>query len=474
MKTVCLIFAVSIPLIATAYSPGGVSADERPNIILMMADDLGWGDPSYNQGWIKTPALDAMASAGLRFNRFYSASPVCSPTRASCLTGRHPYRLGIRNANQGRLESRETAISEVLQTAGYATGHFGKWHLGTLTTLRKDSNRGQAGITKFYSPPWQHGFEVCFSTEAKVPTFHPMRLTHNKSAEPVNFSDPNFYGTHYWYPPGNREQWDTAAEGTVVELTDNLSGDDSTIIMDRVLPFIETSVEKQQPFFAVIWFHTPHKPVVDPGENTPVDSAQAYLSAIQAMDGQIHRLRSQLKKLNVSDQTMLWFCSDNGPEKGVGKAGPLRARKRSLYEGGIRVPGLLVWPAQIPTGRETDFAACTSDYYPTILDYLNLPPVNQKPLDGVSLRSVIEEKSTERAEPIGFQSGKQQAWMSQRYKIISQNAGKDYQLFDLQNDPAESHDLSQNEQVLKAKLQAELATWLKSVKADRDAGKASQ
>ncbi|MDG2013472.1 MAG: sulfatase-like hydrolase/transferase [Pirellulaceae bacterium] len=474
MKTACLNFAFLIFLVATACSPTGLSADERPNIILMMADDLGWGDPSYNQGWIETPALDAMASAGLRFNRFYSASPVCSPTRASCLTGRHPYRLGIQNANRGRLESRESVISEVLQTAGYTTGHFGKWHLGTLTTLRKDSNRGKVGNDKVFSPPWQHGFEVCFSTEAKVPTFHPMRRTVNNLAEPTSFSDPNFYGTHYWHPPKNRRQWDTAAEGTVVEITDNLSGDDSKIVMDRVLPFIERSVKNQQPFFAVIWFHTPHKPLVDANEQSKVDSAKAYASAIQAMDGQIHRLRSQLKTLNVSNQTMLWFCSDNGPEKGVGKAGPLRARKRSLYEGGIRVPGVLVWPSVIPAGRETDFAACTSDYYPTIVDYLNLTPANQKPLDGISLRPVIEENSAARKKPIGFQSGKQTAWMNQRYKIISQNAGKDYQLFDLQEDPSETHDLSQTKVALKAKLLGELETWLHSVEADRATGNPSR
>ncbi|MDA7514703.1 sulfatase-like hydrolase/transferase, partial [bacterium] len=122
-------------------------ANERPNIILVMADDMGWGDPSYNSGWINTPALDAMAAEGLRFDRFYSASAVCSPTRASCLTGRHPLRFGITHANEGRLEADETPLSEVLGGVGYATGHFGKWHLGTLTSLRSDGNRGAVGNT---------------------------------------------------------------------------------------------------------------------------------------------------------------------------------------------------------------------------------------------------------------------------------------------------------------------------------------
>ncbi|MEZ6106060.1 MAG: sulfatase-like hydrolase/transferase [Pirellulaceae bacterium] len=128
----------------------------RPNIVLIMADDMGWGDPSYqasvgawasgagesNAGWIQTPALDDMAAHGLRFDRFYSASAVCSPTRGSCLTGRHPTRLGIPTANAGRLEFDERSLPRVLSEAGYRCGHFGKWHLGTLTTLRRDSNRG--------------------------------------------------------------------------------------------------------------------------------------------------------------------------------------------------------------------------------------------------------------------------------------------------------------------------------------------
>ena len=148
-----------------------MQANERPNIVLMMADDLGWGDPSYNNGWINTPALDAMAAEGLRFDRFYSASAVCSPTRASCLTGRNPFRVGVPTANAGRLGEDETPLSEVLHGVGYKTGHFGKWHLGTLTTQRSDSNRGAPGNTGVYSPPWQHGYDFCFATEPRCRPF---------------------------------------------------------------------------------------------------------------------------------------------------------------------------------------------------------------------------------------------------------------------------------------------------------------
>ncbi len=127
---------------------GELSGDEirapaRPNIILAMADDLGWGDPGFNGNTIiKTPHLDAMARASLRFDRFYSGAPVCSPTRGSCLTGRHPYRYGIWSANQGHMRKQEVTLAEVLKTQGYATGHFGKWHLGTLDPAR--SGKGAA------------------------------------------------------------------------------------------------------------------------------------------------------------------------------------------------------------------------------------------------------------------------------------------------------------------------------------------
>ena len=366
-------------------------AQDRPNVVLIMADDLGWGDPSLNGGWIVMPTLQAIADNGLRFDRFYSAGSVCSPTRASCLTGRNPYRLGITGANRGRLSKDETPLSEVLDDAGYATGHFGKWHLGTLTTLRKDSNRGASGKTGVYSAPWHHGYDFSFVTEAKVPTFHPMRRPVNGLAEPVDFEDAAFYGTRYWKHPSERDLWASAAEGHAVDVKDNLSGDDSRVIMDRAIPFVRKAVSEDVPFLAVIWFHTPHKPLADPNEKSEVDSADAYVRAVTGMDTQIGRLRHELESLGVRDNTMLWFCSDNGPERGVGRSGPFRERKRSLHEGGVRVPGLLEWPAKIPAARTTDFPAVTSDYYPTILDCLGLSVSGQKPLDGISLRKVIED-----------------------------------------------------------------------------------
>jgi len=200
----------------------------RPNVILVMADDLGYGDLGC-QGHpdLLTPHLDALANDGIRFTRFHAAAPVCSPTRASCLTGRHPCRAGIHGANDGHLGADEFTLQSLLASAGYRTGHFGKWHLGTLSQTVKESNRGGSRGIAHFAPPWLRGFDTCFSTEAKVPTFDPM-------LDPTSGKP---YGTNYWNQLGER-------------VTDNIDGDDSRVIMDRVLPFVRESAKEQQPFFA--------------------------------------------------------------------------------------------------------------------------------------------------------------------------------------------------------------------------------
>ena len=168
-----------------------------------MADDLGWGDTGYNGNpVIKTPQLDAMASEGIRFNRFYSASAVCSPTRASVLTGRNPYRTGVFFANEGILRPEEITIPELLKGEGYLTGHFGKWHLGTLTHTENDANRGRPGNIAEYNPPKLHGYDVAFVTESKVPTYDPMKKP-VKGAKTIGWNslekDEKYeaYGTYY-------------------------------------------------------------------------------------------------------------------------------------------------------------------------------------------------------------------------------------------------------------------------------------
>lgn len=169
-----LLALLLLALISCDRSGADSSASEEklPNIILIMADDLGYGDVAcYGNPVVKTPHLDAMAREGIRFNRFYSGAPVCSPTRGSCLTGRHPYRYGIPWAGRHPLPEDEITLAEALKQSGYSCGHFGKWHLGGLsrTVIQSEFPDGPSS----YSPPWVNGFDVAFSTESMVPNYNP-------------------------------------------------------------------------------------------------------------------------------------------------------------------------------------------------------------------------------------------------------------------------------------------------------------
>ncbi|MCD6394749.1 MAG: sulfatase-like hydrolase/transferase [Planctomycetes bacterium] len=457
LKTIGICAAsFALPSCAIAEKRAGKTPVNKPNIILCMTDDQGWGDTGYNgHPVLKTPSLDAMSREGIRFDRFYAGAPVCSPTRGSAITGRHPYRYGIFYANKGHMRKEEVTLAEALKTVGYTTGHFGKWHLGTLTTEIKDSNRGAPGKAQDYSPPWQNGFDECFSTEAKVPTYDPMKAP--GSDEP--------YGTYYWKTDGTRE-------------TENLEGDDSRIIMDRAIPFIDNAARSKQPFLAVIWFHAPHLPVLaGPEHRKPYadqpESKQHYYGAITAMDEQVGRLRKELKTLGVADDTLLWFCSDNGPEgksgKAPGSAGHLRGRKRSLFEGGVRVPGLFVWPAKVKKPRVVDIPCSTLDYFPTVMEILGFRVKGQpEPIDGVSLLPLIEGKMKQRPTPIGFESAGQVALIDNRYKIHSANRGKSFRLYDLIEDPAETTDLAAAKPDIVSAMKQTLLKWRASCKNSLD------
>ena len=450
--------------LASAASATASAAVRPPNVILCMADDQGWGDTGYNgHPYLKTPNLDSMAASGIRFDRFYAAAPVCSPTRGSALTGRHPFRYGIRFANVGSMKQEEFTLAEALKTRGYATGHFGKWHLGTLTRDIKDGRRGGPGAAD-YAPPWEHGFDTCFSTEQAVPTWDPMK------EQP--------FLTRYWTGPGKYA-------------TENLEGDDSRVIMDRAIPFLRSAVRAGRPFFAVIWFHAPHAPVRG-GERYRAmysgfsEGEQHFYGCITALDEQVGRLRKELRDLGVASNTMLWYASDNGPEgrnpyagRNRGSAGGLRGRKRSLFEGGIRVPGLLEWPGRVSSPRATSIPCCTSDYLPTVLDLAGFEAAGgPEPLDGVSLAPLMAGRMAARPRPIAFQTtgdglqGKEErlgspplALIDNRYKFLSyltkEDAAEDM-LFDIAVDPGERFNLVTEMPEIAARMKAHLTAFQES------------
>jgi arylsulfatase A-like enzyme len=302
-------------------------------------------------------------------------------------------------------------------------------------------------------------------TESKVPTWDP--LLDPGPIKEKEFTDPAViaakgspYGNDYF-----------SGEGKIV--TENMRGDDSRVIMDRVVPFVRLAVRKNTPFFAVVWFHTPHSPVVGGDKyramySDRTENEQHYYACITAMDEQIGRLRAELKRLGVEDNTMLWFCSDNGAARQgsprhVGSVGNLSGYKLSLQEGGIRVPGLLVWPEKVKKPFTVNAPCVTMDYFPTILDVLKINLPTDRVYDGISLVPLLEGKATKRKKAIGFlnRDAKESAWMEEHYKYLS-TANKEG-LFDIIKDPGETMDLSDSHPEIKRRMLEELNKWKTAV-----------
>jgi len=448
-----------------------VQETTKPNIILCMADDLGWGDVGYNgHPYIKTPNLDEMSESGIRFDRFYSGSSVCSPTRGSCLTGRNPFRYGIETANMGHLKKEEVNLAEVLKEMGYSTGHFGKWHLGTMSPEFSGKGAGRKAAEN-YMTPGMAGFDEWFSTEFAIRTYDPYsrELAHTKAG-----GEDGDFRALYWH------------NGT--PLSKELKGCDSEIIMNKAIPFIESSVKEGTPFFAVIWFHAPHAPVVGHPKymeelySDRPENEQHFFSVVTAVDAQMGRLREKLRELGVADNTLLCFTSDNGPEgnpdkqaRYQGSAGDFRGRKRSLYEGGIRVPGIIEFPSRFEGGQVISTPCVTSDYFPTIVDLLGYQLEDKdRPYDGISLLPFVESGKKLREKPIGFQWGQQRAWTGDRYKLVQNLSEKrpnsdngsvpteEFELYDLMNDPGEKVNIASSHPDIMETMKKELAGFVNS------------
>ncbi|MCU0916941.1 MAG: sulfatase-like hydrolase/transferase [Planctomycetes bacterium] len=364
--------------------PVGVRAVSvrRPNIILCMADDQGWGDMAYNgHPVVKTPHFDRFAAEALRFDRFYAAAPVCSPTRGSVMTGRHPNRFGCFKWGHP-IRPQEITVAEALKKAGYVTGHFGKWHLGSVCK-GSPVNPGAKGFDEW-------------------------------------FSAPNFFDND---PIMSRE-------GVAVPTP----GESSMITVEAALAFIRKHAQDPQPFLAVVWFGNPHAPheALEPDRSLYPDQnqkLQSFYGEITAMDRAFGRLREELRALGLRANTLLWYCSDNGGLPGVGVSGG-RGNKGQIYEGGLRVPALLEWPARIPRPHTTNVPCNTVDIYPTLLEVAGAKVGRQPPLDGVSLVPLLDGRMKMRPRPMGFWdhptpgiATPSKQWMASLYQ--AQQAGKE-------------------------------------------------
>ncbi len=342
---------------------------QRPNVILMMADDQGWGDVGYNgHPFVKTPELDAMAATGFVMNRFYAAAPVCSPTRASVMTGRNPIRAKV--PNHGRyMRPHEQTIAESLKDAGYFTGIFGKVHLGSG---QPDSSCNPSGMG---FDEWTVG---------------------------LNFYDNDPY---------------LSRNGKI----EHRKGKGSVLAMDDALAFLDKHKKDDRPKFMVVWFpspHDPHQEVPDGPSLYDGKKNAGYYREITLLDQQVGRLRRGLRDMGIADNTIVWYCSDNGGLVEASSGG--RKRKGSIYEGGLRIPGIIEWPAKKLKGK-TSVPTWTCDIYPTVLAMANVHHAPPHSLDGTDISEIIAGKIDKRSKPMGFwhqfQAG-QSTWSDRIQKDI--------------------------------------------------------
>lgn len=344
---------VAWSVLTCAFPVAHAQTADKPNIILVMSDDHGWGDAGYNgHPWVQTEAMDAMAAEGFVFDRFYAAAPVCSPTRASVLTGRHPIRCQVPSFGN-YLRPQEHTIAETLKSAGYVTGIFGKLHIGSVQP-GTDCNPSGMGFDE-----WVIG---------------------------ANFFDNNPY---------------LSRNGKV----EHRQGKGTVLAMDDAIDFIKKHQGGEKPMFVAVWFPSPHDPhaEVPDGPSLYDDKPHAgYYREITLLDQQLGRLRDELKTIGIAENTILWYCSDNGGLVEATSGG--RARKGSVYEGGLRIPSVVEWPARKLKGRSV-VPVTTSDLYPTLMAMAGVELVAPHPLDGIDATGVFDGTLAERGGPIGFWHG---------------------------------------------------------------------
>ncbi len=369
------------------------NSEKLPNILLLMGDDHGWNEVGYyGHPFVRTPVLDDMAANGLRFDRFYSGHPTCSPTRGSFLTGRHPNRYGTFTPGWS-LRPEEVTIAHILKNAGYTTAHFGKWHVGPIKR-ESPTSPGAMGFDEWLSH--DNFFEM-----------NPM-LSRNG---------------------GTPEKYE---------------GEGSEVIIDETIKFIQKSLRGDKPFMAVVWFGSPHEPYSGLPEdmalydNLPDSLAnrkvrltsnetgeqvsrqlrevlQERYAEITAMDRAIGKLRTFLKDNNIKDNTLVFYCGDNGTCKTAGHTGStLREEKASMYEGGVRVPGIIEWPAVIKQPASTSTISVTSDLLPTLAEITG-QSMPDRPIDGVSLLPLFSDPERQRPEPACF-------WQFMPAKVFGEDA----------------------------------------------------
>jgi arylsulfatase A len=364
-------------LLVGLLTPGvafGQEKEKAPNILIILCDDLGYGDLGcYGHPAIRTPNLDKLASQGMRFTQCYAAAPVCSPSRAGILTGRTPARSGvyswIAENNPMHLPAGEITLAALLRGIGYRTAQVGKWHLNGFFNSSKQPQ------------PGDHGFQHWFSTQNNAIPSH---------EDPKNF----------------------ARNGKAVG---PLKGFSCQLVADEAISWLKAGRDSPGPFFLHVCFHEPHEPVASPADLVAAyskakneDEAQ-YFANVANMDLAVGRLLKTLDDLGLAANTIVFFTSDNGPEtlsrypgarRSYGRVGPLRGRKLWLYEGGIRIPGILRWPGKAPPGKTSDEPIWSLDLLPTLCRIAGGKVPSDRAIDGSNFLPALAGNKIERKTPM--------------------------------------------------------------------------
>ncbi len=378
-------------------------ADTPPNIVIILADDLGCGDMSLYDGWIETPNIDQMAREGVRFTDFHSNSSVCSPSRVAFLTGRYQQRVGIIDVIVGSrdkdgLEPTESTISGLLQETGYKTAIFGKWHCGTA--LRHN--------------PTNHGFDEFIGFLYGGSDY----LNHKNWLDGTEIKDQKGYGTH--------------------------------IITEKSIDFIQRN--KDKPFFLYVahqavhnYYQIPSDPPGTKGRDIPLSGPEAqrrYQIMLKDLDIEVGKILDVLKDLNLDEKTFVFFFSDNGDVRMNPNERPFRGGKFSNYEGGHRVPAVARWPGRIKSGWTSDELIVGMDLLPTVMDIVGIDLSKQRKFDGISLKKhILKQKNLPNRQVFfGYEPKLGTAMRDGNWKMLTK--GDVVELYDLSNDIKESQNVA--------------------------------
>jgi arylsulfatase A len=363
------------------------AADPPPNIIVVFADDLGYGDLGcFGHPTIHTPHLDAMAAEGVRLTQFYSAASVCTPSRAALLTGRLPIRSGMCSDRRrvlfpdsgGGLPESEITIAEALRDQGYATACIGKWHLGHLPQFL----------------PTRHGFDTYYG----IPYSNDMDRVNDASAGKAAFWDPQ---VRYWNVPLMQDEQIIERPADQTTITRRYTEEAISFIRDN----------HQRPFFLYLPHSLPHVPLFRSSEFADRSLRGLYGDVVEEIDWSVGQLLSTVRELGIEQRTIVWFTSDNGPwlsfDSHGGSAGLLREGKGMTWEGGMRVPAIAWWPGTIPAGQTSAELASTMDIYVTSLKMAGAGLPEDRVIDGYALTEMLMGQQSSPRDVVHYYRGTQ-------------------------------------------------------------------